>query len=254
MRRSCSSLARLINPIFSRAKIVRHKEVRPAYDEFNALQRQMPPYMIPLVYAGRTPLQSILVDYCGLENFAFHLFDFADEIRELYEALLEKFRQKIEMIAQGPGRYVAVLENFTSETLGPDRFAEFHMPVYKATYPLLQSAGKVVGNHYDGKIGVCKKMIADSPIDLIESLTEPPEGDLTLAQARAALPDKLLWANINVSSYQLPPEELEGLVHRLVEEGSVKGRRLALEVSEHLPANWAQSMPVVLRALKQRRP
>ena len=47
--------------------------------------------MVPVTRIGRTPLQTILVDYAGLENFSFHLVEYADEMQELYEALLENF-------------------------------------------------------------------------------------------------------------------------------------------------------------------
>jgi hypothetical protein len=38
-----------------------------------------------------------------------------------------------------------------------------------------------------------------------------------------------------------------------VAEGSPDGKRFAFEVSEQYPANWRDSMPVVLEALKETR-
>jgi len=95
--------------------------------------------------------------------------------------------------------------------------------------------------------------LARAPIDLIESLTPPPEGDQTLAEARAAWPDKLFWSNINVACYQLPPAELREVVLERVEQAAPDGRKLAFEVSEQYPANWRESLPVVLEALKETR-
>jgi EAL domain-containing protein (putative c-di-GMP-specific phosphodiesterase class I) len=88
---------------------------------------------------------------------------------------------------------------------------------------------------------------------LIESLTPPPEGDLTLAEARAVWPDKLFWSNINVACYELPPRELREEVLRRVEQAAVDGRMLAFEVSEQYPDNWKESLPAVLEALEQTR-
>ncbi len=231
--------------------IVENTRIEPHYDNWRQAVEQMGPWGVPLVAAGRTPMQTILVDLAGLENFAMHLYDMADAVQALYDALLQQFRRIIEIVAGGPGRFVSVLENFTAETMGPNRFREFLLPVYEELYPQLHAAGKIVGNHYDGKIASCAEMIAASPIDLMESLTPPPEGDLTMAQARAKLPDKLFWANVNVSHYALPPAQLRQVVLDMVTDGSVNGRKLALEVSEHLPANWYDSMPVVLDALRE---
>lgn len=233
--------------------IVRRTEVVPAYDAFLAREAELPWFGVAIPVIGRTPLQTILVDLAGLENFAWHLFEYEEPLRELYEALLDRFRRIVEIVAEGPGHYVSNLENFTAETLGPRRYEEFLLPVYEECFPWLHQAGKIVGCHYDGQTASCKELIARAPIDLIESLTPPPEGDMTLAEARAAWPDKLFWSNINVSLYELPPEELKRIVLERVEEAAPDGRRLAFEISEQYPHNWRQSVPVILEALRETR-
>ena len=229
--------------------IVQHTEYRPAYESFNAQAGALPDYMIAVPRMGRTPLQTILVDYAGLANFALHLYEYDAELRELYDALLVNFRKLTEIVAGGPGRYINVLENFTAETLGPRRYAEFLLPVYEETAGLFREAGKVTGYHYDGNLRVVKDLVANAPLDLIESLTPPPEGDMTLAEARAAFPDKLFWSNVNLGCYELPPDELTEEIWRRVEAGAPDGRRLAFEVSEAQPPRWRESMPVILAAL-----
>jgi len=233
--------------------VVEHTRLEPAYDDFLARQKDFAGRGVTMVAAGRTPMQTLLVDWAGLEQFSMHLFDFADAVRGLYEAQLKLFGEMIDLVAAGPGRMVSVLENFTSETLGPRRFAEFHVPLYKRFFPALQSAGKIVGTHFDGKLSSCAELIAESPMDMIESLTPPPEGDMTLRDARAAWPEKLFWSNINVAAWQLPPDRLRAEVLQRVADGSDNGRRLAFEISEDLPDNWQQSIPVVLDALRETR-
>ena len=234
--------------------IVENTELTPDYGSLEIKKKEVASHGIAHVMLGsRSPLQTILVDYVGLENFGFHLIDFEEEMMALYEALLKNFRKKIEIVAEGPGEYVGVLENFTADTMGPNRFAQYHMPVYKELYPILHSTGKIVGNHYDGKLSACKELIAEAPIDLIESLTTPPEGDMLLSECRAAWPDKLFWVNINVSDYQLEPKKLREKVLDAVQQASPDGRRLAFEISEAIPENWKQSVPVVLDALNETR-
>jgi len=233
--------------------IVERTRIESNYHHFIEREHAMAPHGIPLSFVGRSPIQTILVDYVGLENFGVHLFDLEQELMELYEALLKNFRRRIEIAANGPGRFVSVLENFTAETMGPRRFAQFHLPVYEELFGLLHDAGKIVGTHYDGRLASCAELIGRSPIDLIESLTPPPEGDLTLAEARSVWPDKLFWSNISLRNYQLPPQELHDTVLELVTQGAPDGKRLAFEVSEELPANWREALPVVLDALEETR-
>lgn len=231
--------------------IVEHTEYIPAYEAFNAAAASAPAHVIVVPRMGRTPLQTILVDYAGLGNFALHLYEHEAELRALYDALRVKYRELAAIVAAGPSRYISVLENFTAETLGPRRYAEFLLPVYEETFHLFRDAGKVVGYHYDGKLASVKDLVARAPLDLIESFTPPPEGDMTMAEARAAWPDKLLWAHINLSCYELAPDELRAEIWRRVEAGAPDGRRLAFEVSEDRPPRWRESMPVILAALNE---
>jgi hypothetical protein len=231
--------------------LVRHTQVLPDYDPFLTTERDIAPHGVALVDLQRTPLQTILVDYVGLENLAYHLVDREAEVLELYDALLERFRRAVDIVAEGPGRCISVLENFTAETLGPRRYEQFLLPVYEECFPTLQSAGKIISVHYDGKLAACQDVVARAPINVIESLTPPPEGDMTLAQARAAWPDLLFWSNVNVACYHLPPEDLKALVRDRVCQAAPDGRKLAFEVSEHSPTNWPVSMPVVLEALRE---
>jgi len=93
--------------------------------------------------------------------------------------------------------------------------------------------------------------LAETGFAGLESLTEPPEGDLTLAQARAALPDKVFWANINVGVYALPPADLRRWVREHVQATAPDGHGLAFEISEDLPPNWREAIPVVLESLME---
>jgi hypothetical protein len=230
--------------------IVEHTEYRPAYESFEAQAADLPSHIFAVPRMGRTPFQTILVDYAGLANFALHLYEYETELRQLYEVMLVNFHRLAEIVADGPGRYINILENYTADTLGPRRYAEFLLPVYEETFEMFRQAGKVVGYHYDGSLAVVKDLVARAPLDLIESLTPPPEGDMTLAEARAAWPDKLFWSNVNLGCYELPPEELKQEIWRRVEAGAPDGRRLAFEVSEDRPPRWRESMPVILAALK----
>ena len=135
--------------------------------------------------------------------------------------------------------------------MGPRRYEQFHLPVYRECFPMLHQAGKIVGVHYDGRLSSCREAIAGAPVDLIESLTPPPEGDMPLAAARAAWPAKLFWSNVNLQTYDLPAEAIRRRILASVADAAADGRRLAFEVSEDLPANWREAMPVILSALRE---
>ena len=229
--------------------VTNHTDVLPAYDKYEQTLAKMPSYGIPDMIMGRGPMQKILVDYAGVENFAEQLFECEEEVEELYEAYEKFFAKQIDVIAGGPGRYVNIRENFTSEALGAKRYEKYFMPVYEKYIPILHQSGKIVGTHYDGRLRSCADMIAKAPMDLIESLTPPSEGDMELWECREKWPDKLFWSNIRVSEYELPEEELRARVRELVKQASPDGTKLAFEISEDIPRNWQKSLPIVLDEL-----
>jgi hypothetical protein len=231
--------------------IIRNMRIVLWSQSFIDTENQLGDNGITLIGMGRTPMQTIMVDYVGLEEFAFHLADGFPELFSLQEALLDQLIERSCIIAKGPGRYVSLLENLTSECWGPDRFAKYHIPVYEKIIPILHAGGKRVYSHCDGKLKCLAGLLNQTGIDGIESLTPPPEGDMTYGEAREAMPGKVFWANINVSDYSLPPEELRKRVIEFVHQASPDGHSLAFEISEDCPPNWRESIPVVLETLAE---
>ena len=232
--------------------IVRHTRLTLDSAGFETAERSVGDRGLTLVGIGRSPLQTILVDYAGLEHFAYHLADGFPELFALADALEEQLLARARLTASGPGRYISLLENFTAECWGAARFREHHLPVYARLLPIFAAADKRVFPHCDGRIARVAPLLAGTAFAGIESLTEPPEGDMLLAQARASVPDKVLWANINVGLYSLPPDELRRWVRERVQAAAPDGRGLAFEISEDLPPNWRQAVPVVLETLREK--
>ncbi len=232
------------------AHIVRHTRLTPDPTGFAASEASVGDRGLTLVGIGRSPMQTILVDYAGLEHFSYHLADGFPELPVLAEALEAQLLERCRLTAAGPGRHISLLENFTAESWGAARFRQYHLPIYATILPIFTAAGKSVFPHCDGQIDGVAEWLANTDFAGIESVTEPPEGDMTLSQARAAFPDKTLWANINVGVYALPPEELRQWVRARVRAAASDGRRLAFEISEDLPVNWRETIPLVLETLR----
>ncbi len=233
------------------AHIVRNTRLSLDPAGFEAAEREVGDRGLTLVGVGRSPMQTILVDYAGLENFSYHLSDEFPELFELAEALEAQLLERCRLTAAGPGRYISLLENFTAESWGAARFRKYHLPVYAKLLPIFHATDKRVFPHCDGQLACVAPLLAETGFAGIESLTEPPEGDMTLAQARAGFPDRVLWANINVGVYALPPAELRRWVRERVQAAAPDGRGLAFEISEDLPPNWREAIPVVLETLRR---
>ena len=170
------------------AVLVREVRLSLRPEQFLDLERRSETFGLPLAYLGRSPWQTIVVDWAGLENLSYHMAENWPEIEDLALALEEKMLEAARLLASGPGRYVSLLENLTAEQWGPERFRCRHLPFYEKLCAVLHAAGKKVYAHFDGKTACLAQLVAQSALNGIESLTEPPEGDQTMAQARAAWP------------------------------------------------------------------
>ena len=229
--------------------IVENTELVTQYTTFEESKSRLGNQGISVVEGSRTPIQSICVDWAGTERFCLDVATGVDELFALYEVQSKLFMEETRLIAEGPGRFVRWLENLTISTLGPKRYEKLLMPIYSEAVPLMEAGGKRVMVHYDGELKVIRNQIASAPFHIIESLTEPPEGNMAYDECRLAWVDKVFWANINVDLYSLPPEQLAESVIAKRERAGKRG--LAFEISEDVPANWRKSVPVVLDTLEK---
>jgi len=229
--------------------IIENTELVAQYDEYEKADALVGDYGVPVVTGSRTPAMSINVDWAGTEQFCLDVALEVPELFDLYKAGKKLFIEETKLIAAGPGRFVKWFENLTISMLGPDRYRDLLASVYNECVPILENAGKRVMVHYDGELGVIADQIAEAPYHIVESLTEPPEGDLNYDQCRKLWPDKTLWANINVELYYGDPEKLRSEVAAKRERAGKKA--FAFEISEKLPENWEDSVPVVLDILEQ---
>lgn len=229
--------------------ITENTELVRRYEVFEEGEEMVGDWGLAVVLGSRTPAMTINVDWAGTEQFCMDLAMEIPELFELYEARKKLFVRETELLAKGPGRFVKWLENLTIDMLGPQRYSDLLISVYEQCVPMLEAAGKRVMVHYDGALGVIADRIADAPFHMIESLTEPPEGDMTYDQCRDAWPDKVFWANINVDLYYKPEHILRQAV---IEKRQRAGKKaLAFEISEDLPTNWRQTIPLLLDTLKE---
>ncbi|NOX53867.1 MAG: hypothetical protein GXP27_05400 [Planctomycetes bacterium] len=233
--------------------IVEHTELVPRYEAYERAEHVVGDQGVVIVtgagnWQHRTPAMSINIDWAGTEQFCLDLAAGVAELFDLYQAARKLFLEEQRLIAAGPGRYVAWFENLTISMLGPDRYRELLASVYDEAVPIHVAANKRVMVHYDGALRCIADQIAAAPFHIIDSLTEPPEGDLTYDECRRLWPEKVFWANINVDLYYQPADKLRQAV--IAKRTRAGKQAFAFEVSEDLPTNWQTSIPVVLDALE----
>ena len=228
--------------------IVEHTELVAEYDVQRQADGQVGAFGVAPVVGSRSPMLGINVEWAGAEQFSMDLAQETPELFELFQARRRLFLEETRLIARGPGDFVKWVENLMASLFGPRRYRDWVVSVYREAVPILEAAGKRVFVHYDGILSALRDEIAAAPFHGIESLTEPPEGDMLYDECRAAWPDKVFWANLNLGCYGLPPDQLHAEVRAKLARAGRRG--VVLCMSEDLPPNWQQALPVILDALQ----
>ena len=198
---------------------------------------------------GRTPPMVVQIDWAGLERFSLDIACEEPALMELLERMAEIKLDEVRAAAQSPARQLKLWENLSIETLGPKLFRLYLAPLYREIISILDAADTRLLVHYDGQLRAIAEDVAALGIDGIDSFTEAPEGDMTVAEARAGWPGKFLWLHPNLGWYQQGEAHLREQVRRACREAGES--RFCLMISEEVPPDWERSVPAVLEELRE---
>ena len=100
--------------------------------------------------------------------------------------------------------------------------------------PVMRATNKIPVAHYDGSVRPLVDALAATDLPVMEAFTPPPMGDLSVAQARQAWPDKVIWVNFPGNYFLDTAEAIEDYAFNLLQEGA-PGGRLMIGCTEDFP-------------------
>jgi len=197
---------------------------------------------------GYSPLMEMRVNLLGMERFGMDRFDHPDQFYSLYEALREKQQEVYPLLADGPAELVIYCGNCTPEVLGRD-FAQYCVPCYNELGKMLHARGKLLGCHLDANNAFWAEVVAGSALDVIEAFTPAPDTDMSVAEARVAWPDKVLWINFPSSLHLASAERIEAETRKLIADAA-PGRGFIVGITENVPDHaWEASLTAIAETL-----
>ena len=232
--------------------ILKDEQYVPQYDRFRKAADAFGPDAVFRASFGREPLQTILsAPYMDTQQFCIEWMDNRDEILAIYEILVEKRRNLYRIVAESPAQFANYGGNVVAEIVGLDTFQQYYAPHYNEAAEIMHRNGKMVGCHFDGNCRLMAESIAGTDLDYIEAFTPAPDTDMTLTEARAAWPEKVLWLNFPSSLHLSDDETVENTTVSLLDElDSTHG--LIMGITEDIPADrWQDSCRAIMRGLKQ---
>ena len=197
-----------------------------------------------------SPMNMLIYKLIGMERFCVDLIDNPDRIHSLYELIRGKQRDMFQLCAESPAEVINYGGNISQEVLGLDRFQQYYLPCLNEFADLMHEHNKLASCHYDAKMGSLVAAVAGSRTDIIEAFTPVPTGDVTVAEAREAWREKVLWINfpssVHVESEQRILQELRKI---LQEAGSKK--RFLIGITEDVPEEyWIKSFRIINNGIR----
>lgn len=168
---------------------------------------------------------------------------------KLYKALHERSRRAYQVVADSPHQVVQYCGNVSPEIVGRERFQQFVLPHYYELADELHTRGKQLLVHLDANCKLLAKDIAESGIDIVEAFTPAPDTDMTLAEAREAWPDKVIWVNFPSSLHLASEEVIYNTTQDLIRQNGT-GHKLLIGITEDPPEDrWQCSCQAIGRAI-----
>ncbi|MHB9024898.1 MAG: uroporphyrinogen decarboxylase family protein [Armatimonadota bacterium] len=230
--------------------IVEDARYLPAYDTFQAAIEKVGTAGKVIGHSFYEPLLDIQVMWVGQEQFCYELADNEDALMDLHDALAKNHLLMYEVAAAGPADHVLYGGNIVPEMLGPERVRDHVAPCWNAFAERLHDKGKKIGCHLDANNLTILDIVRDSALDFIEAFTPPPDCNVSVADARAAWPEKRLWANFPSSVHIQSDDEIRQATLEIVQQaGDRKG--FLLGVTEDIPRQHiARSVTTILETLE----
>jgi len=177
---------------------------------------------LPLILVS-TPLMCVshLMDFqqfllwCSLERHT---------IVRLIEAILERIYVNLEWLLQngvGPLVRFAGAEEATPPMMSPQYFDELCARYDRPLFELVHEYDGIVHVHCHGKVRDIFPRLLEMGVDVLDPMEPPPDGDLTLAEARRMAGGRMtLVGGLEYRDFEhLAPDEIEAKAKDAIEQG-----------------------------------
>jgi hypothetical protein len=232
--------------------MIKDEVYEPAYEQAARAQADCGDDAIIRAGFGLEPLQAIISgNIMKMETFCTEWMDNRDEILKLYEAIAANRRRIYPIVANSPLMHANYGGNVTPEIIGLETFEKYYVPHYNEAAEIMHKHGKLIGCHFDANCQLLSKAIAGTSLDYIEAFTPSPDTDMTLAEARRAWPQKVLWLNFPSSVHLRPDAEVEKTAVDLLDQaGNMDG--LIMGITEDIPPDrWQSSCRAIMDGLER---
>jgi len=214
----------------------------PNYESIAEVEKNMGDDGVVFANVERSPFQKTLLELAGPERLMVDLFDAPVMVEDFFKVLHKKQLEMYEIAAKAPALFVHNWDNITEDMTSPRLFEKHCLPFYCEVGSILKKNGKKFVVHMDGKLKNLKGLIAQAPIDVVESFTvEEAGGNLNIKEAQESWSDKSIIINFPAFLCFEKKEDIERYFKNLFSR--VDKSKFGVCVSEDLPHGfWSNAL------------
>lgn len=206
---------------------------------------------VPQFWVPKSPYQALLQTWWKMEELVYAMADCPREVEAAMEAIDRSYDSLYEeLCASGRLQILNFGENMHEQLICPDYFERYYLPFFQKRCDQLHAAGIYSHVHVDGYWRNMLPWLKRFPQDGIEALTPKPQGDMTLAEIKEHIGDKVLLDGIPAVLF-LDTYSREQLMQCAEEVVRLFHPRLILGISDELPEGCGEEGIERMRLVSQ---
>ena len=187
--------------------------------------------------ASKTAFQSLVEHWVGTEQLAYSLADEPEVVEECLAVMQQRDEENVRISLQSGADGYIFWEDSSTTNISPAMFDAYTAPEINRWGDLIHREGGLLVHHACGLLRKLIPSMAKTNIDAIESITPPPMGNISLAEAAAMLPPEIaLIGGLD------PVRFLNGTLEEVCSDAEtvlreMQGRRFVLANADSCPPN-----------------
>lgn len=148
--------------------------------------------LLPLVCPEvKSSFQSLLEKWAGTETMVYSIMDFPEVIQETLDSMYRVSRRAAEIAACSASPVFLSWEDTSTTNISPQYYRDYILPEINMWCDILHKKGKRYVQHACGRLHALLPDMAGSEIDVLESVSPAPTGDVDLHDVNDVLPGRI---------------------------------------------------------------
>lgn len=139
----------------------------------------------------KSSFQALVEHFVGTQQLMYDLVDYPEEIEAVLEIMFERAMETVQIAVESPAEAFITWEDSSTTNVSPKLFDRYIAPELSCWGNAVHGAGKVLLHHACGHVHKLLPIMAEEEVDVIESLSPPPTGNVEVWDAQEILSPKV---------------------------------------------------------------